>query len=156
MNLLADTIGERTKPVIAFIDDFAASAAYGIASACDHIVANNNMAWVGSIGCYTTFVDYSKYWEKEGIRVEDIYADQSTEKNSEYREALKGNFEPMRKITSHFAEDFISRVENSRGEKLTAKRDVWATGKMFFAPQALKIGLIDEINSFENLIKNLL
>ena len=153
MQTMCEAISERTKSVVAFIDDFACSAAYGIASACDHIVANCKTAQVGSIGTYLTIADYAKYYKKKGIKLTEIYATQSTDKNKDYYEALKGNLEPLRKICDTFNESFLASIEKNREGKLSAGRDVWGTGKVWFAEDALKLGLIDEINSFQNVIK---
>ena len=58
MRVMSETLSNKNKPVIAFIEDFACSAAYGIASCCDFIVANSKLAQVGSIGTYLTIADY--------------------------------------------------------------------------------------------------
>ena len=39
-------------------------------------------------------------------------------------------------------------VETNREGKLTAIAPSWGTGKMYFAPEALELGLIDKIDSF--------
>lgn len=154
MRLFTEAIAEKNKPVVAFINDFACSAAYGIASACDHIVANSELATVGSIGTYMTIADYSDYYQKQGIKLTDVYASASTDKNKEYIEALKGNLEPVRNIANTFNEAFLSQIEYNRKDKLTADRSVWGTGKTWFAKEALSIGLIDEINTFSNTLKS--
>ncbi len=145
-------VGIRNKPVLAFVSDFAASAAYGIASSCDAIVANYDLAEVGSIGTYISLVDYSEKLKKEGINLIEVYASDSKDKNNEVKEALKGNLEPLRQRADHFNEKFLSMVESNRGEKLKAGRDVWGTGKLFYADQALEMGLIDSIDSFHNIL----
>lgn len=152
MRLMSEAISDRNKPVVAFIDDFSCSAAYGIASGCDYIVANSEVAQVGSIGTYLTIADYEKYYEQKGIRLVEIYASLSKDKNKDYFEALNGNLEPLRKVADKFNEMFISSIEKNRDGKLTASREVWGTGKVYFAEEALKLGLIDEINSFSNTL----
>lgn len=142
----------RNKPVIAFVSDFAASAAYGIASACDVIVANAETSEVGSIGTYISMVDYSEKLKKEGINLIEVYATDSKDKNTEVREALKGNFDPLRQRADHFNNFFINMIETNRGEKLKAGREEWGTGKLYYADKALEIGLIDEIDSFHNIL----
>jgi ClpP class serine protease len=153
MRLMCEAISERNKQVVAFIDDFACSAAYGIASACDHIVANSEQARIGSLGTYLTIADYAKFYEMKGIKLIEIYATASTDKNKEYYEALKGNLEPLRKVADQFNESFLASIEKNREGKLSSGRDVWGTGKVWFAEEALQLGLIDEINSFQNVIK---
>lgn len=150
---MQQAIAGRNKPVIGFIRDFACSAAYGLLSGCDLIVANSPLARIGSIGTLTTLADYSAYYEKQGIRLIEIYASKSTEKNKDFREALCGNVDPLRQVCDRLNEDFISRISAGRSGILTADTQLWATGKVFFADQALALGLIDRIDSFENLIQ---
>lgn len=107
---------------------------------------------MGSIGTYLTIADYEKYYEQKGIRLVEIYASLSKDKNKDYFEALNGNLEPLRKVADKFNEMFISSIEKNRDGKLTASREVWGTGKVYFAEEALKLGLIDEINSFSNTL----
>lgn len=152
MRLMDEAISKRNKPVIAYIDDCACSAAYGIASGCDYIVANSAVARVGSIGTYLTIADFEKYYEQQGIRLIEIYATLSKDKNKDYFDALKGNLEPLRKVADKFNEMFVSSIERNREGKLSNGRDVWGTGKVYFAEEALTLGLIDEINTFENTL----
>lgn len=154
MRLMAETISTKNKPVIGFIDDYACSAAYGILAACDLIVANSSQARIGSIGTYITIADYTKYFEKQGINLIDIYASASTDKNSEYKEAIKGNTKPVQAIADKFNDFFLSHVEGSRSGALTADKSVWGTGRVFFADEAKKIGLIDEIDTFSNILNS--
>ena len=150
--MMNDTIKERNKPVVAFVEDCACSAAYGIASACDMIIANHKMANVGSIGSLSTILDYRKMLEKDGITEITVYASQSKDKNDWYREALDGNTEKLQKISDKFAEDFIQTIETNRNGKLKTGRAEWGTGKEYFADQALEVGLIDGIDSLENVL----
>lgn len=154
MRLMSETLKEKNKPVVAFVDDLACSAAYGIATACDYIVANSNLAQIGSIGTYLTVADYEKYYEKQGVKLTEIYATLSTDKNKDYYEAIKGNVEPLRQVADKFNEAFIGMIEKNREGKLTADRKTWGTGKVWFAQEAIQLGLIDEINTFSNILNS--
>lgn len=155
-SMLADAIkaaGSR-KPIIAVIDDgIAASAAMWIASAANEIYVTKKTDQVGSIGVYTTIADWYSYFESEGLKVKDVYAPQSTNKNGDYREALAGNEEPLKEDLAIIANEFISTVKTNRAGKLTS--DEWSTGKMYYAKDAKKIGLIDGIKSFEQVVKRM-
>ncbi len=152
MRLLAETISQRNKPIVAFVSDFAASAAYGIASGADIIVANSDYARVGSIGTYMTIASYEEKLKKEGIQLVEVYATASKDKNKDYYDALKGDSKAIQKTADTFNEMFLSMVETNREGKLTADRSSWGTGKMYFAPEALQLGLIDNIDSFSNIL----
>lgn len=152
MRLLAETISQRNKPIVAFVSDFAGSAAYGIASGADIIVANSDYARVGSIGTYITIASYEEKLKKEGIQLVEVYATASKDKNKDYYDALKGDTTALKKTADTFNEMFLSMIETNREGKLTADRSSWGTGKMYFAPEALKLGLIDSIDSFSNIL----
>lgn len=143
------------KPIVAFVEDFAHSAAYEIAASCNWITANTPTAKVGSIGTFITLADYSEFWKKEGIRLVEIYADKSKDKNQDYYEALKGNTKQVKADVNHWNEEFIKEIGTNRGEKLNEGEDVWGTGKTFFANKAIEIGLIDEVASFEEVVESL-
>ena len=152
MRLINETIAKKNKKMIGFIDDFCCSAAYGIVSGCDVIVANSEMARVGSIGTYLSIADYTKQLEKEGIDIKTIYATASKDKNGEVREALKGNMKPLEELANQYNEHFLTTIENNRADKLTETRDAWGTGKVYFAEEAIKLGLIDQIDTFTNTL----
>ncbi len=154
MRAFCEALSQKNKPVVAFVDDMACSAAYGIASGCDYIVAGSSLTQIGSIGTYLTIADYEKYYENQGIKLIEIYATLSKDKNKPYYEAFKGNLEPLRAVCDKFNEDFLSTIEKNREGKLKSDRKTWGTGKVWFAEDALKIGLIDEINTFTNTLNS--
>lgn len=141
------------KPVMGFVNDgYCASAGYFIASQCTELYLSHANSSVGSIGVMTHFTDYSKYFEAKGITEHEIYADGSEEKNLDYREALKGNYDLIKKNLNSFRDLFLSTVKSGRGAKLSAKGK-WEKGAMFDGLDAKKEGLIDGIKSFDALIK---
>ena len=96
--------------------------------------------------------DYTKQLEKAGIDILTVYATASKDKNSEVREALKGNLKPLEDLANKFNENFLATIETNRAGKLTETREVWGTGKVYFAEDALKLGLIDNIDTFINTL----
>jgi signal peptide peptidase SppA len=152
---LAETIEKMEKPVVAFVDDMCASAGYMIASACDYVVANNPLAMIGSIGTYVTLADYQDYFKQKGIRLLDVYADKSTDKNKIYRDALAGDTKELKQQVNQFNDLFLSSIIRRRGAKVRETEADWSTGKLFFADKALSIGLIDQVASFEDTLQSL-
>ena len=152
MRLLSETISQKNKPVGAFIEDNACSAAYGIASGCDYICANSDFAVVGSIGTYITIADYTEKMKQMGINLIEIYATASTDKNKDFRDAIAGNPDALRAQADNYNEMFLSMIEKNRGDKLKSDRSVWGTGQIYFGKKAVELGLIDGIDTFENFI----
>lgn len=145
---LLDVIQSSKKPIVTLADT-CASAAYYVASATDYIMAENNIsARFGSIGVVIGFADFTAYYEAKGIKMHEIYADQSTHKNRDYQEALKGNYEPIKvDMLNPIATQFQNHVKASRGTKLKLSEEGILAGRMFYAQDALKNGLIDGIGN---------
>lgn len=139
------------KPVIAFVDDgLCCSAGYWAASSCTEIISSQKTDTIGSIGVYITLADFKGMFEKQGLKIHEIYADQSTGKNSSYREAMKGNYKPIKaEDLNPIAELFINTVKENRAGKLNAAKGDPFKGDTFMAERALEIGLIDSIGSLE-------
>lgn len=151
---LISAIKSTDKPVVALADT-AASAAYFVASSCDYIMADNNLsAGFGSIGVVTSFVDMQPYWEMQGVKFHTIYAEESKDKNLAFEKALKGDYELIQKeILSPLAVQFQNHVINSRGKKLDQSIPGVLSGKMFFADEAIKAGLIDSVGDMSSAVK---
>ncbi len=150
----ADTIKSSSKPIVAFVDDgMMASAAYWIGSAATEIIASQKTDTIGSIGVYTTIADFSGYYEKLGIKVLDIYSDRSKDKNSIYKEALQGKPEGIKEELNFIADQFIKTVKGNRKGKINLEFDNPFTGKMFTAEDAITVGLIDSIGSFDQAVR---
>ncbi len=72
------------KPIYAFANDHAFSAAYAIASTASKIFVNR-VSGVGSIGVIATHVDVSEADKKEGIRYTTIFAGEKKNDLSPFR-----------------------------------------------------------------------
>lgn len=150
---LADAIKNCSKPTVGFVDDgMAASAGMWLISACDEIILSQKTDMVGSIGVYTQLADFSERLKQMGIKLHEVYAPQSTEKNADYKEGLKGNYGPIQEELSFLAETFINTIKTNREGKLNLEQADPFKGKMFFAEEAISIGLADRIGTIEDAI----
>lgn len=138
---------ELKKPVIAWFNGIAASAAYYIAAAADEVYASQPTDIVGSIGVMLSFFDFREYYEKEGIKLHEIYATQSELKNSDYKAARDGDYEETRaKILDPMARLFQNDITKYRPELIG--EDPYK-GAIYTADEAEKINMIDGILSFD-------
>ncbi|WP_298061362.1 S49 family peptidase [uncultured Rikenella sp.] len=144
---LGATIRAATKPVVAFVNGMAASAAYWIASACRKIVAGTDTSIVGSIGVMCTWADMRGYYAQQGIVIRDIYAPQSTDKNAESREAAAGNLKPIQDHLAVLADTFQKTVRANR--PLVAVGQL--SGATYFAKDVVGT-LVDTIGNFEEAL----
>ena len=150
---MGDHIQSLDKPTLGFIAGGAYSAGYWQAAAHDDVIMSHQMDGAGSIGAYRTFVDYKPMLEKKGIKIHEIYPPESADKNLGYREALKGNYDLATSAVSGLAKAFRGAVSTTRGNRL--KSDDWKTGKEFNGQDAVDIGLVDGIGSFNDAAEHL-
>ena len=154
---LADAIKNSAKPVIGFVDDgMMASAAMWIGSACHELYASQATDTIGSIGVYTTLYDFEEYLTKMGVKLHQIYAPQSTEKNADYKKALEGDYKAIESDLKFICEQFISTIKTNRSGKLNLSAGDPFKGAMYFADEAIKIGLIDGIKSFDQVVTEMM
>lgn len=144
----------RGKSVVAHCD-LCASAAYYIASYCDEIIASNQISSeFGSIGVMMSFPDYAKYYEREGVTVHTIYSNLSDYKNAPFEMAKAGKYEMIKEEElDPLARDFQESVKANRGNKLRLDTAGLLRGRMFYAKDAINVGLADSIGTLEFAIQ---
>jgi protease-4 len=139
------------KPVIAWVNGMAASAAYYIAAAADAIYASQTTDIFGSIGVVMSFADVRPALEKQGVVFHEIYADQSDLKNLDFREAIEGNYERLRAtVLNPYAEQFIGTVKEFRPG---ITREETFRGEILSSNPAIEHGLIDGYKTQEQAIE---
>ncbi len=140
------------KPIIAHVD-LCASLAYWIASQCDAIFCDNPLSKVGSIGGYCRIIDDTGSLEKDGYKVITVYADESSDKNLEYRQALAGDTTLLKKGLSYTVGQFQQDVKTGR-PNIEADAPGVFTGAMFHPTEAQELGLINGMITLSECIEN--
>ncbi len=145
----------EAKPVYAYVDDLAASAAYWIASQTERIYANTPTAIVGSIGTFVGLYDYSAYAAKEGIRAVVIKAGALKAAGFPGTEITDEQKAYWQEIVDQTQEQFTAGVAAGRGRAVDEVREKWVTGRVYMAQESVAMGLIDGVKSFEAVISEL-
>lgn len=149
-DLLSEAIKNSTTPVVAFIDGLAASAAYWIISGASRIIAGSDLDRIGSIGTMMMVEDLQPALEQLGVKFHEVYATLSIDKNADFNQVLDGKYDDYRKnVLDVINSKFVETIRSSR----LSVDETALTGRMFFAPQAIELGLIDEIGTFEKAIE---
>jgi ClpP class serine protease len=104
---------------------------------------------VGSIGTYIQISKAQLQSEKHNYKT--IYAKASTNKNRQRRAAQDGDFQPYQELVDKFNTMFLQNVRKYR--RLTVDAAGTLSGEMFFADDAKRRGLIDEVGTFSQAIK---
>lgn len=140
------------KRVIACIDDYAYSAGYGIAAACDEIWITRT-GGAGSVGVIAYHYDQSGYDAKIGLKVTPVYSGEHKADMSPHaplgdgtREWLQGRMDAMRQM-------FAQSVADYRGMDVAA---VLATeAQVYQGTEAIAIGFADRLGTFADLMREL-
>jgi protease IV len=94
-----------------------------------------------------SFADMKPYYEKQGVVFHTIYAPESTHKNKAFELALEGKYDLIKaELLSPLARKFQEAVTQQR-PNLDTKVEGIIAGKMFFAQDALKHGMVDGIGT---------
>ena len=142
---------ERTgRPVIGLMMSVAASGGYYIASACDVILAHPSTI-TGSIGVISVFPSVESLMSKVGVKVNVIKSGPAKDSGSPFRDMTEDDKKLFQTIIDEYYEGFLAVVATGRKGKI-AEADLRkiADGRVYTAPQALKLGLIDAIGYFDD------
>ena len=142
----SDFLHNYSKPIVAYTDGLMASAAYYVAAACDHIVANPNADLIGSIGTMLTYVNLDGIIEAEGGIIKDIYASGSTRKNEEHRAMKEGSDALLIKnLLDPSRDKFVADVNLYRPGIDASVFE----GAVYAPADALALGLINELGTLQ-------
>ena len=138
------------KPVVAFIEDIGASAAYWVASQADYIYANK-MAKVGSIGTYAVVADMSGAAEQQGIKVHVIRAGEFKGMGTPGTEITESQLAEVQRMIDAANNEFLAAVITGRRMTEEAVAEL-ADGRVHLASDAVTLGLIDEVSTLEKVV----
>ena len=153
---LADVIRSvrQTKPVTAFVNDMAASAAYGIASAASEIVISPTSI-VGSIGVVMLHADRSGELAAQGVKPTLIFAGSHKVDGNPFEplsDAVRADLQAS--VDAHYRQ-FLTIVEQGRGLRFNAAMARATQARTFIGAEAISLGLADRIASFDEVLASL-
>jgi len=143
---------EKKVPVVAFVEDVAASGGYMIACAADEIFADPSSI-VGSIGVIGATFGFDKLIDKIGIErriytsgINKAMLDPFLPENPDHVARLKA-------IQEEIHGTFISLVKSRRGGKLNGAEDDLFTGEYWAAQKGRELGLVDRIGDLRSTLR---
>lgn len=142
------------KPVVAFVNGMAASAAYAIASGASRIVLGET-ALAGSIGVVLLHADFSRHLENEGIKPTLIFAGAHKVDGNPYEpltDAVKGDLQAE---VNALYEAFLRTVATGRGARLTTEMARATEARTLIGDAAVAAGLADAVGTFESVLQDL-
>jgi len=143
---------EKGVPVIAVVEDAAASGGYWIACAADEIVANASSI-VGSIGVISAGFGADRAIEKLGI--ERRLRTSGSEKSflDPFRSENEGDVARLEELLASLHEEFKDWVRSRRGGRITGDPDALFTGRFWIGRRAVELGLADALGTADGVIR---
>lgn len=142
---------EGGKPVVVSMGSIAASGGYYVACGGSRLVANRGTL-TGSIGVIAEFLQFHELLGKVGVDVETI----KTGKRKDAGSATRAMTEDERRYLQGLLEDvhsqFLRVVEQERHLDPARLKDL-ADGRVFTGEQAVRLGLVDTIGTYEEAVE---
>jgi signal peptide peptidase SppA len=135
------------KPTYAMCADFAASAAYAIASACDTVIVPR-LGQVGSIGCVIMHAEFSKMLEEDGVNVNIVRSRSRKARGNELEAIDEQTLSEFQEMVDEVDTVFTEAVVRYRGSDVLTKNAIGEMdGRVYSGNRALATGLVDYVMS---------
>lgn len=139
------------KPLVVSMGAVAASGGYYLAVAGERLFANPGSI-TGSIGVIMSFPDYRDLMDKVGVKTEVVKSGQFKDIGSSSREFSAADRELLQGMIDDIHAQFVQAI--SEGRNIPVDRlQPYVDGRIFTGQQALAIGLIDELGTFNDAVK---
>ena len=138
------------KPVYGHTDSHAFSAGYWLISSTRRVTASR-MAEVGSIGTLMVLPNYSKAAEKAGVEYYVFRAGEFKAVGLPYEELSEEHRKYLQDSVEKTNAFFLSHVSIRRSLMMSDSK-TWAEGLTFYAEEAKRVGLIDQVVSLADLL----
>lgn len=148
---IARLSAEKDVPVIAFVEDVAASGGYWLACAADEIYADASSI-VGSIGVISAGFGLDQFIEKHGIERRVYTSGKSKSQLDPFRPENPDDIARLRSLQEEIHTQFIAHVRSARKDKLSEGTELF-DGSFWTGRKAAELGLIDGLGHLIPMMK---
>jgi len=149
---IRDLAAEKQKPVIAFVEDIAASGGYWLALAADEIFVDR-ASIVGSIGVISSGFGLDGAIARLGIERRVHTTGPRKALLDPFRPEQEGDIEVLRELQADILASFKGLVESRRGPKLALPNDELYSGRVWSGDKAVGHGLVDGIGDLRGILR---
>lgn len=149
-------VREAHKPVIAYIGEVGASGAYWIAAASDEIIADP-LAITGSVGVRASYLQVSGLLARYNVTYEQVNGGQYKDIGTPFANLTSDERALLMQRIDYMHTYFYDSVVSLRNlSNLTANESqTIRSGIYFVGPEAVKLGLVDELGGWSNVTQAL-
>ena len=141
---------KQEKPVVAFMASVAASGGYYVACAADSIIAHEGTL-TGSIGVIASFLNTEKLYQKIGLDMTVISTGKYKDVGSPHRAMTEEERDYLGGLLDNVYQQFLRAVSEGRGMSVERVDEI-AQGRLYSGEEAMEVGLVDRLGTFEEAI----
>ena len=145
-------VEENEVPVIAFVEDVAASGGYMIACAADEIICDASSI-VGSIGVIGASFGFDKLIEKLGVERRIYTSGERKAMLDPFLPEKPEDVERLKGIQNEIHQGFIALVQARRGAKLDGREKALFSGEFWSGSRARELGLVDALGDLRSVLR---
>lgn len=143
---------EKRVPVLAFVEDVAASGGYWLATAADEIYCDQG-SLLGSIGVISAGFGFQDLIARIGVERRVHTAGRSKSMLDPFRPEKPGDVERLDRWLSQLHDVFVAQVRARRGARLREHPDLFA-GEIWIGARAVDMGLADGLGHLAPVMKD--
>jgi signal peptide peptidase SppA len=143
---------EKKLPVIAFVEDVAASGGYMIACGADEIYADPSSI-LGSIGVISASFGFERLIEKIGVERRVHTAGRSKSMLDPFQPEDPEDVERLEALQRDIHDMFIGLVKERRGARLAPEDEEIFSGAFWTAERAIALGLADGLGDVRSVLR---
>jgi len=140
------------KPVVASMQEVAASGGYYVSLASDRLIAQPTTV-VGSIGVIFNTFDFSGTMDKIGAQANAIKSGPLKDMGSPFKHLTPEERAVMQGMVDEYYTRFLDKLTTHRNLPNNTLRATLTDGRVFSGQRAKELGLIDDVGLLEDAIK---
>ena len=142
---------EKNLPVIAFVEDVAASGGYWLATAADEVFVDASSI-VGSIGVVSAGFGFPELLKKIGVERRVYTAGANKAMLDAFQPEKPDEVAHLKRLQGEIHQRFIAWVKERRGLKLKGPEGELFSGAFWTGETAVKLGLVDGLGELRQVL----
>ena len=143
---------ERDVPVMAFVEDVAASGGYWLAAAADEIFVDDNSI-LGSIGVIYSGFGFHEALGKLGVERRLYTAGEKKSLLDPFSAVDPADLDRLRQVQAGIHDNFKTLIRARRGARLAESDPDLFSGEFWLGGKAIEMGLADGIGDIRSVLR---
>ncbi len=140
-------------PVLAFIEDIAASGGYWLACSADEIFASSSSV-IGSIGVINAGFGFPQLLERLGVERRVYSEGKHKGMMDPFLPVREADVSVLQAVLKDIRSDFLDHVQERRGARLKNDDEEIFSAAVWSGRGALKLGLIDDLGEMRSVLRD--